>query len=577
MKTKTSFFRFFDAFTYVPKEHIKTWLHWAWLWLFTIITLEIFEKIFKSIEALNTELTFKIIWFYLFMSLFIFIIRLTPLAYRNGWANIIFFWLRELYKEYLEKYVQADGNTVEKIGTGKFISILEKWAGAWFDTSFKLTYFWVQYSIVIVYSIIKITQLNITAWLISILFLILGWIGSTFANFKMKKVRRFRYEAQNEVSRWLVRVLMSKNELLQNNQLHKEVSSLSISLEKAVTSQWKVAFWYNVLEEIPRFLFAILRIGVYIYLLFWIIQKEATLAELSIFITIMVMMDKSINEFLQFTREFLKDIGLVEKLWETFDNLPSIKWYDTGNIFKPQKKNIEIKDITYTYEEIPVFEKFSLTIEQGKKTALVWLSGAGKTTLMKLIAWYIHPQSGSIEVMWNKLDKTALKTYYPHIWYLTQEPWVFDATIRENLIASAGNNITKSDLENALKNAKCEFIFEFKEGLDTEIWERGIRLSGWQKQRLAIAKIFLKNPEIILLDEPTSALDSFSEEAVTEALNELFKGRTVIVVAHRLQTVKKADDIIVLENGKIIERWKHSELVKIKGKYNKMLELQSGF
>ncbi len=577
MKTSNTFLRFFEVFWYVPKEHIKTWLHWLWLWIFAIVSLEIFERIFKSIEILNIDLSFKIIFFYFLISVIIFTVRLTPIAYKNWWANIIFYWLRELYKEYLEKYIQADGNTVEKIGTGKFISILEKWAWAWFDTSFKLTYFWIQYIVIITYSIVKIIQLNFIAWGISILCLMLWAIWSTYANFKMKEVRRFRYEAQNEVSRWLVRVLMSKNEILQNNKLGKEISSLSTSLDKAVKSQWKVAFWYNVLEETPRFLFAMLRIGVYIYLLFWMIQKEATLSELSIFITIMVMMDKSINEFLQFTREFLKDIGLVEKLWETFDNLPSIKGYDTGSTFKPQNKNIEIKNITYRYEEKPVFENFSLTIEKGKKTALVWLSGAGKTTLMKLIAGYIHPQTGFIEVMGNKLDKTALKTYYPHIWYLTQEPWVFDATIRENLIASAGIEVDENDLHKALKNAKCDFVFEFKEGLDTEIWERGIRLSGWQKQRLAIAKIFLKNPEVILLDEPTSALDSFSEEAVTIALNELFKGRTVIVVAHRLQTVKKADDIIVLEYGKVIERWKHAELVKQKGNYNKMLELQSGF
>ena len=228
---------------------------------------------------------------------------------------------------------------------------------------------------------------------------------------------------------------------------------------------------------------------------------------------------------------------------------------------------------------------------------------------MKLIAGYLHPESGSISVLGNTLSETALKSYYPHIGYLTQDPSVFDATIRENLLSAVnssdqlsedsyqiGNNKNKktnkikhhsdtwsllpdnSDiLTQALRLAQCDFVFELEKGLDTEIGERGVRLSGGQKQRLAIAKIFLKNPEIILLDEPTSALDSFSEEKITEALNTLFEWRTVIIIAHRLQTVKHADDIIVIEWWQVVERGNHTELVAKNGIYHKMLELQSGF
>lgn len=116
-------------------------------------------------------------------------------------------------------------------------------------------------------------------------------------------------------------------------------------------------------------------------------------------------------------------------------------------------------------------------------------------------------------------------------------------------------------MKDVIKATKCEFIRDFPDGLETEIGERGIRLSGGQRQRLAIAKIMLKNPQIILLDEPTSALDSFSEEAITEAMHNLFEGKTVIIIVHRLQTVKNADDIIVLDAGKVIERGTHNELV----------------
>ena len=167
--------------------------------------------------------------------------------------------------------------------------------------------------------------------------------------------------------------------------------------------------------------------------------------------------------------------------------------------------------------------------------------------------------------------------YFSHIGYLTQEPSVFDGTIYENLVYALKEKPEESELSKVITLAKCEFIYDFPDGLQTEIGEKGIRLSGGQRQRLAIAKIMLKNPDIILLDEPTSALDSFNEEEISQALNHLFRGKTVIIIAHRLQTVKNADKILLFEFGKVVESGTHGELIKLNGKYKKMLDLQSGF
>ncbi len=185
--------------------------------------------------------------------------------------------------------------------------------------------------------------------------------------------------------------------------------------------------------------------------------------------------------------------------------------------------------------------------------------------------------AGKIEIDAQNLQEVKLGNYYKHIGYLTQDPSVFDGTIYENLVYSLKEKPTQEKLEEVIKLAKCDFIFEFEKGFETEIGERGIRLSGGQKQRLAIAKIMMKNPDIIILDEPTSALDSFNEELVNKALENLFKGKTVIVIAHRLQTVKEAERILLFENGKIVEDGKHEELLSLGGKYKKMLDLQSGF
>jgi subfamily B ATP-binding cassette protein MsbA len=136
---------------------------------------------------------------------------------------------------------------------------------------------------------------------------------------------------------------------------------------------------------------------------------------------------------------------------------------------------------------------------------------------------------------------------------------------------------TERQVADAIYQSQCDFIDGLPWWLSTEIGEKGIRLSWWQRQRLAIAKIFLKNPHIILLDEPTSALDSLSEELITKVLDRLFIWRTVIIIAHRLQTVKKADEILVIDDGDIVERWTHEQLISHNWKYKKMLDLQSGF
>ncbi|MCP4523899.1 MAG: ATP-binding cassette domain-containing protein, partial [Candidatus Gracilibacteria bacterium] len=190
--------------------------------------------------------------------------------------------------------------------------------------------------------------------------------------------------------------------------------------------------------------------------------------------------------------------------------------------------------------------------------------------IAKLISGYITPNSGEIIIDNQKLSETSLKSYYRNIGYLTQDPSVFDGTVLENLTYALDEKVDEIKLKDIIIQAKCEFIYDLPNGLETEIGERGVKLSGGQKQRLAIAKIFLKDPKIIILDEPTSALDSFSEEQITKAMQNLFENRTVIVIAHRLQTVKHADRILVLENGEIIEDGNHENLVKKEGKYAKM-------
>ncbi len=226
------------------------------------------------------------------------------------------------------------------------------------------------------------------------------------------------------------------------------------------------------------------------------------------------------------------------------------------------------------------FKDFNLEFLAWKKSALVWQSWWWKSTITKILLRLYDYEKWEVLIDWQDLKKLKIKTFYKHIGYLSQDPAIFDWTIRENMEYALSDNHDYDDeiIWEALKKAQIDDMIKWLEKwLETEVWEKWIKLSWWEKQRLAIARIFLKNPAIIILDEPTSALDSFSEELITKAMHNLFKDRTVIIIAHRLQTVKEADKIFVIEDWKIKEEWNHKELIHQKGVYKRMLDLQSGF
>ncbi len=567
--------KFFEPVRLMPKIHLQNMFEGVYLFVYSVFSLEILKLILKSIEFKETEKFWNLIYIYIIITLLFSVGRF--LMYKWWRTQIMFEWCKVYYEKYLNKYIQAEWNDVEKIGTGRFVSILRSWLHDWLDMLFELWQKWFYGILFLFYALYTIFNINIIWWMLSILFLFFWWIISYYANMYMKEKRLLRKIAEREADHQSVIALMSKNELMQNNSLKTILSKIKHNYDMSKIYQYPVNIGFTVVDELPRVLFLFIRIGVYIYLSNIILKTNSSFSDLAIFITIISMTELSMNNFLDIVRMIMREFASVQLLWDTFENLTPIKWFDTWNDYKTKTDKIIINNVTYGYTDKKIFDKFSLEINWLQKTALVWVSGGWKTTLMKIIAWYLRPKSGKVDIFWNDLKKTSLKSYFSHIWYLTQEPSVFDWTIKENLQASVREDTNEAEMIKALKDAECEFVFEFEKWIDTEIWEKWIRLSGWQRQRLAIAKIFIKNPEIILLDEPTSALDSFSEEKITKAMHKLFKWRTVIVIAHRLQTVKEADDIILIEDWKVVERWTHRELVAKKWIYKNMLDLQSGF
>jgi ABC-type multidrug transport system fused ATPase/permease subunit len=217
----------------------------------------------------------------------------------------------------------------------------------------------------------------------------------------------------------------------------------------------------------------------------------------------------------------------------------------------------------------------SLNIPSGKKVAIVGQSGAGKSTIMQLLLQFHFPLGGKIQLDGKDIYDYELESYRQNFAIVPQEVILFGGTIRENILYGKPD-ATEAEIESAARQANTwDFISLFPEGLDTVVGERGIKLSGGQRQRIAIARAILRDPSILLLDEATSSLDAESEKVVQEALNRLMEGRTSIIIAHRLATIREVDCIYVLENGHIVEQGTHDELsAKIDGAYSSLAKLQ---
>ena len=308
--------------------------------------------------------------------------------------------------------------------------------------------------------------------------------------------------------------------------------------------------------------------GIFLY------QNQITFGDYSAFIVSVSLFITPVTTLINFMEQYQNGVTGFERFLEIMEQEPEVN---------PEKAvevprligEIEFQDVTYAYDgEHNVLNHINLKIGQGETFALVGPSGGGKTTICHLIPHFYNITSGHLLIDGIDINEMTLESLRRNIGIVQQDIYLFNASIKDNILYGRLDASDEEVIEAAKRANIHDYIMSMPDGYDTQIGERGVRLSGGQKQRLSIARVFLKNPPILILDEATSALDNTTEILIQQALDELCKGRTTLVVAHRLSTIKNADEIAVISEGKIIEQGDHDELMQEDGMYAHLYNLQ---
>ncbi|HEV8511734.1 MAG TPA: ABC transporter ATP-binding protein [Cyclobacteriaceae bacterium] len=307
-----------------------------------------------------------------------------------------------------------------------------------------------------------------------------------------------------------------------------------------------------------------------------VLSSESTLdpASFLLFLTVFAMIIQPAKEFSNGITALQRGTASAKRIFEMIDTQPVIQNKPNAVELKSFESKIEFKNVSFAYDSELVLRNIILTVEKGKTIALVGPSGGGKSTLADLVPRFYDPTEGDVLIDGKSIRDYEIESLRKHMGVVTQESILFNDTIFNN-IAFGNPQMSEEAVIHAAKVANAhDFIMQTENGYQTFIGERGSKLSGGQRQRLSIARAVLKNPPILILDEATSALDSESEKLVQEALFNLMKNRTSLVIAHRLSTIQHADEILVIQQGQIVERGTHDDLNSKNGLYKKLVDIQ---
>ena len=304
-------------------------------------------------------------------------------------------------------------------------------------------------------------------------------------------------------------------------------------------------------------------------------DHNLTVGDITVMVALLGKMYMPVNSLLNIQVEWIRSMSLFTRIFNYFDIPPEIESAPDAVTPETVTGNVEFSHVSFAYEEPKrILKDISFRLEAGKSIAIVGPSGSGKSTIINLIPRLYDVSEGSVTFDGIDVRKLDLQFLRSQVGVVSQETYLFNGTIRENLLY-AKEDATEEEMIEALQKANIyDFVSKQELGLDTQVGNRGLKLSGGEKQRISIARILLKNPTIFIFDEATSALDSISEQKIQEAIDPIIESKTSILIAHRLSTILAADEILVVKDGMIVERGQHKDLVSAGGVYQELYETQ---
>ena len=304
-------------------------------------------------------------------------------------------------------------------------------------------------------------------------------------------------------------------------------------------------------------------------------DSTITVGDISVMVALLTRMYGPVNSLLNVQVDWMRSMALFTRIFEYLDMKPEIEEISQPKHIDKPEGNIVFDHVYFHYDpERPILKDISFELKPGKSIAIVGPSGSGKSTIINLIPRLYDVIGGSVSVDGVDVRELCLSELLNMIGIVSQETYLFNGTIRDNLLYVKEDATDEEMIEACRKANIYDFVMDQEKGLDTMVGNRGLKLSGGEKQRISIARILLKDPTVFIFDEATSALDSISENKIQEAIDPIIRSKTSILIAHRLSTILAADEIIVIKDGTIAERGTHKDLVRAGGVYQELYETQ---
>lgn len=547
----------------------------AWLVLVEpIFFKKIIDILIGFSDAKNIEFTAitSILILWVAVACFTILIRLSVSILADMMAHDEF---NNYVSHFLDKILLLSMRFHLNANSGQLVKKITKWVDGIFDV--QLTFF--RRVLPSLFTIIILVPLVLYFNVKLGLFVVCIWIISAACTFYLAtKTFSAQKEVENSYSdlSWLYGDTFSNIPIVKSFTLdqikRKELIQLT---DKKTSLQYPILKWWWLIVSFSKIVNIVVSIGVISFGSYLFIQWEITIWDIVMFLSFSSLFLAAIEDLTWTLETMFWRLAGIKDYFEIIDSPIEVK--DTNNTknLNMVKWKVEFKNLTFSYDEKrDVLKNINILVEPWQKIAFVWHTGSWKTTMTNMMLRFFEPQTGWVFIDDINIKSVSQASLRENIWVVFQDNSLFNTTILNN-IKLGNKKSSRKDIEIvAEKSHSTDFISMLSDGLDTVVWERWVKLSGGEKQRLAIARAFLKDAPILILDEATSALDAETEKYLQDSFDELMKDRTTFIIAHRLSTIRKADIIFVFDKGEIIEQWSYKELLAKKWAFAQLVESQ---